>query len=112
MSNLVLTCDKPNMGISELADNFVNLMSSNAELVVKDYTQMESAGVVLIIFEKFFFRNSSYATLTVLLTHFKGVQTAKIVGSGGGQGLLNVSWGANKNLANQAASILAKFNFK
>ena len=94
MKNLVLTCDKPNMVISELADNFVNLMSSNAELVVKDYTQMDSVGVVLIIFEKFFFRNSSYATLTVLLTQFNGVQTAKIVGSGGGARIIKSFMGS------------------
>jgi hypothetical protein len=111
MSKYALTCKEPTMGISELANKFVEMMSSSAELVVKDYTQMGAAGVVFIIFEKYFFRNNSYATLTVLLTHFEGIQTAKVVGSGGGEGLLNISWGANKSLANQAVSTLNKLNF-
>lgn len=112
MANLTLTCDTPNIGISELANNFINQMSNKAELVIEDRKKVESAEMVLIVFEEFFFRNNSYTTLTILFTQFNGVQTAKIVASGGGQGLINRTWGAHKEIINQATSILVEYNFK
>ncbi|MCI8609115.1 MAG: nicotinate (nicotinamide) nucleotide adenylyltransferase [Firmicutes bacterium] len=50
--------------------------------------------VVTFVFETYYFRSGSYASLTVTLTHFQGVCTVAAIGSGGGEGLLNISWGA------------------
>ncbi len=61
--------------------------------------------------EQYYFRNDSYASLTVLLTDGE-TQTADIIGFGGGGGILNLSWGANANFANRAANILTNYGFK
>ena len=71
----------------------------------------EGNQAVLFSGEKYFFRNNSYASLNVMLTEFDGVQTADIVGSGGGEGLFNISWFANSDLADSAERILQKFGF-
>lgn len=39
------------------------------------------------------------------------MQTADIVGSGGGEGLFNISWFANSDLADSAEKILQKYGF-
>ena len=41
---------------------------------------------MLLVYEKYFFRVNSYASLTVLLTEQGETQTAQIVSSGGGDG--------------------------
>ena len=66
---------------------------------------------VLFSGERFFFRNGSYASLNILLTEFDGVQTADIIGSGGGEGLFNISWFANSDFAGTAEKILQNHGF-
>lgn len=67
--------------------------------------------VILFSGERYFFRNGSYASLTVMLTEFDGMQTADIIGSGGGEGLFNFSWGANADFAESAERILKTCGF-
>lgn len=66
---------------------------------------------ILLSCEKFFFRNGSYASLNVMLTEFDGVQTADIVGSGGGEGLFNISLFANSDFATGAEKVLQSYGF-
>ena len=66
---------------------------------------------ILLSCEKFFFRNGSYASLNVMLTEFDGVQTADIVGSGGGEGLFNISLFANSDFAGSAEKVLQSYGF-
>ena len=70
-----------------------------------------SAEIRLLNFEKFYFRNGSYAGLTVMLTETEKSQNADIAGFGGGEGLLNISWGANFEFAERAAEILESCGF-
>ena len=65
----------------------------------------------VICIEKFFFRNSSYAALTVILENINGGSKASVVGFGGGEGFLNISMGANLEFANMAAEVLSEFGF-
>ncbi|MDE5996265.1 MAG: hypothetical protein K2G56_05040 [Eubacterium sp.] len=83
-----------------------------AELVAKSQRSYDDVHVVLLSFEKYFMRNGSYASLTVMLTENEDVQTADIIGSGGGEGLFNISWGANSDFADMAERILRKNGFK
>ena len=57
------------------------------------------------------FRNGRYAGLTVMLTETEESQTADITGFGGREGLLNISWGANSEIAERAAEILESCGF-
>lgn len=46
-----------------------------------------------------------------MLTESEESQTADIAGFGGGEGLLNISWGANFEFAEKAAEILERCGF-
>ena len=91
---------------SELLKNSVN-----AELISEVVRTAGSAEIILLNFERFYFRNGSYAGLTVMLTESEESQTADIAGFGGGEGRLNISWGANFEFADKAAEILERCGF-
>lgn len=84
----------------------------NAELVSESWRSLPGASAVLLSFERYYFRNGSYASLAVMLTEQENLQTADIIGSGGGEGLFNISWGANSDFANMAAGLLQKYGFR
>lgn len=95
--------------IEEIAEHLKE--QEPGELVTEIPRHSDGQKVVLLVFEKYYWRNGSYANLTVLLTETPELQTADIVGSGGGEGILNFSWGANEHFAEEAARILAECGF-
>ena len=65
---------------------------------------------ILLVYEKYFMRNSSRATLTVMLDNLDGVTTVHAVGSGGGQNaLLGFDWGAKDDLIYQVEKALREY---
>jgi len=62
-------------------------------------------------FEKFFMRAANYCSVTVVLTEYGQNQTAYIVASGGGNGGVNFSHGANRKFATECAEVLESFGF-
>lgn len=52
-----------------------------------------------MLYERLYFRNSSYATVIILLSEQDGEQRVLINGCGGGDGLFNISLGANNSFA-------------
>ena len=99
---------------SKSIDKLSDILQSkiNAELVAESKRSYDDANVVLLSFEKYFMRNGSYASLTVVLTENEKKQTADIIGSGGGEGIFNISWGANSDFAEMAEKVLSKYGFK
>ena len=98
--------------LTEAAAALRKEMLVNAELVAENSHVADDGQAIMLNFEKYYLRNGSYATLAVLLTDFGGIQTADIVGSGGGNGIFNISWGANSEFADDAADILRQMGFK
>ena len=49
--------------------------------------------------------------LSLLLTEDEQSMEAVIAGFGGGDGLLNISWGANKSFAQRVVKILKAYGF-
>lgn len=101
----------PKKKIIELAefikDNF------DGELVCSEYQDLNDNTKVLVMnYEKYYFRVSSYVGLTIVITEYNGVQTAIITGFGGGGGLLNISYGANNSFAARMAEVLKKLGFE
>ena len=82
-----------------------------AEFLHKKDVETGTGTVILLAFEKMYFRVESYVSLTIMLTEDRLVQTADIIGSGGGRGMFNFDWGANASFANKAADILKKYGF-
>lgn len=70
-----------------------------AELVEVTRYDLADKQVLLAVFEKYFFRVGSYVSVTLLLIAQDGQLLADVIASGGGEGLFNISWGANSDFA-------------
>ena len=86
------------------------LTDKGAELVYKNIHTEGGLEVLLLVFEKFYFRTASYASLTIQCIHCDD-QRAIVVGTGGGKGIPNISYGANKSFAKDAVETLKEFGF-
>lgn len=84
----------------------------NADLISESCQEFDKTTVILLCFEKYYFRVGSYASLTVMLTEYESQQTADIIGFGGGSGVFNISYGANSNFTNLARKLLAEHGFQ
>lgn len=82
-----------------------------AEFVSEVRRTFGDATVALLCFEKYFFRNGSYASLTILLTEEPSGHMADIIASGGGEGIFNSSLWANEDFANEAVMFLEPYGF-
>ena len=97
--------------LQEIANQLWKDLPDMAELIGIYSRGTPGNQAVLLSCEKYFFRNGSYASLNVMLTEFDGVQTADIVGSGGGEGIFNISFFANSDFAGGAEKVLQGYGF-
>ena len=101
----------------------VNLNPSDAARVVSSYIEKsgftnETTGqhqsssqdgkeAIMLVFEKYFMRNSSRASLSVMIENLKGYTTVHATGSGGGQmTFFRFDWGASDSFENLVAKAL------
>lgn len=109
MSEVIkMKCSKKEHKLEELVKTFkIELCSEEVceEKVLNDR-------VVLLCFEDYYFRCSSYVALSIMLVENDDSYEAVIVGFGGGDGLANISWGANKSFACRAVKALEKIGFE
>jgi len=68
--------------------------------------------VTFLCFEKFYFRTSSSAALTIMASESNGVTDVEVVSLAGGEGLFNISWGANKDFAQKIIEALQRVGFE
>ncbi|MBP0726972.1 hypothetical protein J5Y03_17580 [Bacillus sp. RG28] len=70
-----------------------------SNLIFEDYkvTEVDEKEIAILVFEKYFLRNNSTATLTVTIDNFSGVTLVKCISSGNGEGLFDIGWGAGKS---------------
>jgi hypothetical protein len=79
----------------------------SAELIDQYRSSNGRENVVVLVFEKYYMRNSSRASLTVTVEDITGVTRVNPVGSGGGQGfLLRFDWGAKDEFENRVKQLL------
>ena len=82
-----------------------------AEQISKTAQTINDVTIWTLVFEKYYIRVGSYTSVTVVLTEHQQKQTACIVSSGGGEGLVNYSYGANRNFAKSCVKILEACGF-
>ena len=82
-----------------------------AEQISKSECMINGVAIRVLAYEKYFFRTGSYASVTVVLTEFEQEQTAYVVASGGGEGVVNLSFGANRNFAKACVQELEACGF-
>ena len=82
-----------------------------AEQISKSVQTINDVTIWTLVYEKFYFRVGSYTSLTVVLTEHGQKQTACIVAAGGGEGVVNYSYGANRNFAKSCVQALELCGF-
>ena len=85
--------------------------SPHAEVVVYNIEHVGEAEVLLIGFEKYYYRIKSCASVVIQCIHVGDKQVATVSGLGGGTGILLMSWGTNEDIANIAAGVLKAHGF-
>ncbi|TYR73593.1 hypothetical protein FZC79_18330 [Rossellomorea vietnamensis] len=81
------------------------------ELAFQDYKvasgkDEDAKAVAILVFEKYFFRNNSTATLTVTVSDFEGDTTVKCISTGNGDGVFDIGWWAGKSFIKPLRKIL------
>lgn len=82
------------------------------EVVINNVEKYGNIGVLLIILQKYYMRNGSMAALTMQCVSDGYTQIVTVVGTGGGQGLLNIDRGANESFADKICKYLEEIGFK
>ena len=83
-----------------------------AEHVSKSVQEINDVSIWMMVYEKFYFRTGGYTSVAVVLTEHGQEQKACVVASGGGEGMTNCSYGANRNLAKACALTLESCGFE
>ena len=83
-----------------------------AELSLEQMSEVNGVKVLLLILERYYMRNGSMAVSTVQIIDSGEVQQATIIGTGGGEGLMNISLCANQDFARRVDNVLAKLGFE
>lgn len=83
----------------------------DADVLCEEYRHLNDSRICIISFEKFFWRSTSYAGLTVVITEFNDKKTADIIGTGGSSSIMEFSWGANTWLPEVAENVLKRYGF-
>ncbi|KAB2331880.1 DUF6054 family protein [Bacillus mesophilum] len=80
-------------------------------LVFQDYklTEGQDKQISILIFEKFYFRTTSFASLTVVFDNFEGETVMKCISAGNGDGLFNFGLGSGKNFIKSIRSPLEDY---
>lgn len=101
--------------IKEVTDTIIDEIlngSVSGDLTSEIYRGSEGFEIILLVFEKYYMRISSRASLSVLIINNKGNITVDSVGGGAGQGpLFKMSWGAEEHFAEAIVKPLEKLGF-
>ncbi|MEN0070091.1 MAG: DUF6054 family protein [Propionicimonas sp.] len=106
-----LTIGIPPLEAAEVVRTRVLASGSSVECV-GEYVNRSADGrdVVMLVFEKYFMRNSSRASLSVVLENVNGQTWVGATGSGGGQGaVFSFDWGTGEEFAAVVTTALTPY---
>ena len=83
----------------------------SCELSDQTYHSFGDVQVSVMVFEKYFMRAGNYASLTVVLSGRDGNLGVDLIGAGGRQGLISISWGAEESFVASAEKVLRQHGF-
>ena len=81
----------------------------DVEFVKEISRELGETKTLLLIFERYYLRTESYASLMILLSEYKGYQSADITSTGGKETFF--SWGAEENFATWGEEVLRNLGF-
>lgn len=95
---------------ADTVEEYVSHSAMSAELIDRHDMSGNGCCAVTLVFEKYFMRNSSRASLTVSIDNLGGATRVHVVGSGGGQGtFLGFDWGAGNDFESTVQDALRDF---
>lgn len=98
--------------IANILTDGIQNSAMSCELVDSMYRVVGGTSFYLMVFDKYFMRNSSRASLTVSVIGSGEEVYVDAVGSGGGQGaLFNFAWGAEEDFVGVVGDILNELGF-
>lgn len=83
---------------------------SRVEVPTEILREIGDNKTLLLIYEKYFFRTNSHASLLIMLSEYKGYQSADIIATGGKE--LLFSWGAEDDLMQIGKEVLQDLGFQ
>ncbi len=73
-------------------------------------TSPDGKAAILLVYDKYYMRNSSRASLSVLIENVGGSTTVVAIGSGGSQGaIFNFDWGSANNFEKAVVSAMQPY---
>jgi hypothetical protein len=90
-----------------------HVMNSAASMeCIGSYANRSDSGLetIVLVFDKYFMRNESRASLTVVCENLSGITWVGSTGSGGGRGaFFNLDWGTGQELSDLVRQALAQY---
>lgn len=98
--------------VAELLAREILRSGLSCELVDRVHRKAGEAGLYVMVFEKYYWRASNRASLTVVVSGSGDAVFVDAIGSGGGQGpLFKFSWGSEESFVGVVARILRAHGF-
>ncbi len=98
--------------IAELLAEEIQNSAMSCELIHSTSRLVNGVWMYVMVFEKYYFRSSNRASLTVALSVYNDELVVDIIGAGGGQGaLFRFSWGTEEDFVASAQHILQRHGF-
>ena len=96
--------------LKDLIKNEIIELCSDIEFKQDVFHMMGEGKVLMMIFEKWYIRNSSYASLVILISEYNNVHCADIISTGGKEVLFSL--GAEDHFVNMGVEVLQNLGFK
>ena len=80
------------------------------ELKAEIFRELGETKTLLLVYENWFFRTGSYASLLILLSEFRGYQSADVMATGGKENFC--SWGAEADFVEVGEKALENLGFR
>lgn len=97
--------------ILNMLDITIRNFGVSVKLVAENTVTVEKIEVTTRVYEKFFLRSSSYASISLTVIGNQEEVIISAIGAAGGEGLLNISWGAEKNFVTRLEKALIDQGF-
>lgn len=69
----------------------------------------DTHAVIVLVYEKHFYRAGNRLTLTVTLNNINNLTSVHSIGAGGGEGLFRFDWGASDSFTNSPREVLSRY---
>ena len=99
--------------IAEMLTNEILNNGLSCELIEEFKQNINDVEVIVLVFEKYYWRSSNRASLTLTIIGNGEIVTVSAIGSGGGQGVFfKMSWGAEDDFVSIVEHALKENGFR